>query len=75
MNYVKVEFEEEGDVYEYMTTDVVLVGDYVFVVTPSGEAKNVKVVKVQKEPVYKGKLKWCQLNQLALMETTWKLFS
>lgn len=66
--YVAIEFEVEGDIYEYRTLDKVVAGDFVFVRTPDGEVKSVKVLKVFKTPKYTGPLKFCQKDRIFEME-------
>jgi len=72
ISYVQVEFEEEGDIYEYQTLDTVVAGDFVFVETPNSMygamVRSVKVLKIIKAPKYKGPLKFCQKNRIFEME-------
>jgi len=68
ISFVQVEFEEEGDIYEYKTTDTVVPGDFVFVLTPDAEIKSVKVLAVPASPKYKGQLKFCMKDRLFEME-------
>lgn len=68
INYVQVEFEPEGDIYEYKTTDLIVPGDFVIVKTPDAEIKSVKVLAVPASPKYKGALKFCMKDRLFEME-------
>jgi len=72
IRFVQIEFEEEGDIYEYQTLDEVVAGDFVFIETPDSMygamVKCVKVLKVVKAPTYKGPLKFCQKNRIFEME-------